>query len=231
MTAPDPSSQSAPGSEPVEDDLLQGPPPAAGGPPSPGPGDAGPPPGPDAAEEELQRAWEEQLKHVTVTDVLVQTAVTLVNLAGRRLGLGPDGEQERDLEEVRDGIDAVRALVPVLERGDVGHTLKPLRDALAQLQFEYAKLAARSGTPPPPQPPALAVRGPRRRARHPRRGRIRPAGCGCPAAELRVVGGGRRAAARTGTLTAVCAGGRRCPPACLCSGGPVRLRLNTSSAL
>jgi hypothetical protein len=118
--------------------------------------DSTPPPGP--ADEELQRAWEEQLKTITVTDILVQTAVSLVNLAGRRLGLGPDGAQERDLDEVRDAIDAVRALVPVLERGEVGPTLKPLRDALSQLQLEYAKLAPKApggGAPPAsPKPPA-----------------------------------------------------------------------------
>jgi hypothetical protein len=100
--------------------------------------------GPEPTEEELQAAWEEQLKHITVTDVLVQTAVSLVNLAGRRLGLGPDGEAERDLDEVRDAIDAVRALVPVLERSDIGPTMKPLRDALSSLQFEYAKLAPKA---------------------------------------------------------------------------------------
>lgn len=129
---------------------------------------------PEPTEEELQAAWEEQLKHITVTDVLVQTAVSLVNLAGRRLGLGPDGEAERDLEEVRDAIDAVRALVPVLERSDIGPTMKPLRDALSSLQFEYAKLvpkasseasgaSAESGTQPPPgaadQPSRLWVPG------------------------------------------------------------------------
>jgi hypothetical protein len=101
-----------------------------------------------------------------VTDILVQTAVSLVNLAGRRLGLGPDGPQERDLDEVRDGIDAIRALVPVLERGDIGPTMKPLRDALAQLQLEYAKLAPRGagaaappvGPPPPAAPEPAASR-------------------------------------------------------------------------
>jgi hypothetical protein len=107
---------------------------------------AGAGPGPEPTEEELRLAWEEQLRNITVTDILVQTAVSLVNLAGRRLGLGPDGAEERDLAEVRDGIDAIRALVPVLERSDVGQTLKPLRDALAQLQLEYAKLVPRSAT-------------------------------------------------------------------------------------
>ena len=59
--------------------------------------------GPPPTEEELQAAWEEQLKNITVTDILVQTAVSLVNLAGRRLGLGPDGSQERDLERFATG--------------------------------------------------------------------------------------------------------------------------------
>jgi hypothetical protein len=109
---------------------------------------------PEPTEEEL-RAFEEQLRHVTVSDVLIQTVVSLVNLAGRRLGLGPGGEAERDLAQVRDGIDAVRALMPVLERYDSPETLKPLRDAVAQLQLEYARQA--SGSPPPPPPPPAAT--------------------------------------------------------------------------
>lgn len=107
--------------------------------------------GPEPTDEELRAAFEEQLRHVTVADVLIQTAVTLVNLAGRRLGLGPGGEAERDLAQVRDGIDAVRGLLPVLERYDSPETLKPLRDAIAQLQLEYAKLAP--GAPPSAVPP------------------------------------------------------------------------------
>jgi hypothetical protein len=103
------------------------------------------PTGPPPTDAELQAAWEEQLKHITASDILVQTVVSLVNLAGRRLGIGPDGDGERDLDEARLSIDAVRALVPVLERTDLGPTMKPLRDALASLQFEYAKLAPTRG--------------------------------------------------------------------------------------
>ncbi len=114
--------------------------------------------GPEPTEEELRAAFEEQLRHVTVADVLIQTAVSLVNLAGRRLGLGPGGEAERDLAQVRDGIDAVRGLLPVLERYDSPETLKPLRDAIAQLQLEYARLAP--GAPPPPVPPTGAAPDP-----------------------------------------------------------------------
>jgi hypothetical protein len=110
--------------------------------------------GPEPTEEEMRAAFEEQLRHITVADVLIQTAVSLVNLAGRRLGLGPGGEEERDLAQVRDAIDAVRGILPVLERYDSPETLKPLRDAIAQLQVEYAKLAQPGGGPPPPPPGA-----------------------------------------------------------------------------
>jgi hypothetical protein len=99
------------------------------------------------SDEELRAALEEQMRNLTVDDVLVQTAVTLVNLAGRRLGLGPDAGTERDLEQVRDAIDAARGLLPVLERRG-GETLRPLRDAVSQLQMEYAKLAQAPGDGP-----------------------------------------------------------------------------------
>ncbi len=114
---------------------------------------------PQPTEEELRAAWEEQLRHITVADVLVQTAVSLVNLAGRRLGLGPDGDADRDLAQVRDAIDAVRGLMPVLERWDEPETLKPLRDALAQMQLEYAKQVP-AGAAPPAQAQAPADKGP-----------------------------------------------------------------------
>jgi hypothetical protein len=137
-------------------------------------------PTPDAApqgeptEEELRAALEEQMRHITAADVIVQTAVSLVNLAGRRLGLAPGTEDERDLGQVRDAIDAVRALLPVLERGEGTETLAPLRDAISALQVEYAKLAAgapaapgggSSASEPPasggePSPPAADPGGP-----------------------------------------------------------------------
>jgi hypothetical protein len=129
-----------------------------------------PPPPPDPAElseSELRAAWEEQMRHITAADVIVQTAVSLVNLAGRRLGVAPGTEEERDLPQVRDAIDAVRGLLPVLERSEAAETLGPLRDAVSALQMEYAKLVG-AGTPPPasepadgaPTPPAAEGPGP-----------------------------------------------------------------------
>jgi hypothetical protein len=98
-------------------------------------------PAEEPSEAELRAAWEEQLRALTPADVIVQTAVSLISLAGRRLGLEPGTEDERDLDQVRDAIDGARALLPVLERGEGGQTLGPLREAIAALQLEYAKLA------------------------------------------------------------------------------------------
>jgi hypothetical protein len=93
----------------------------------------------EPSEAELRAALEEQLRHISALDVIVQTAVSLVNLAGRRLGIAPGTEGERDLAQVRTAIDATRALLPVLEQHEGAETLGPLRDALAALQMEYAK--------------------------------------------------------------------------------------------
>jgi hypothetical protein len=82
-----------------------------------------------SSEEEIREA----LKQLTVEDVLLQTVVTLVNLAGRRLTV----EEEKDLEQARLGIEAVRALLPLCPEEQVA----PVRDALSQLQMLYAREA------------------------------------------------------------------------------------------
>ena len=81
----------------------------------------------EPSEEELRAAFEEQLRKISATDVIVQTAVSLINIAGRRLGTAPGTEDERDLAQVRDAIDGVRGLLPVLERGEMGPTLSSSR--------------------------------------------------------------------------------------------------------
>lgn len=111
------------------------------------PGAPGPP-----SEEEL-RAYEAELARITTSDVILQVSVSLLNLGARRLAPagapGADaqaGVGGRDLEQVRDAIDAVRALLGVLERR-VPQELAPLRDALSQLQMAYAReLGATAGS-------------------------------------------------------------------------------------
>jgi hypothetical protein len=114
-------------------------------------GEAGQP-----SDEELRAAFEEQMRRIRVEDVLVQTAVTLVNLAGRRMGLpGPDGDREEtpDLPQARLAIDATRALVPMLPP----EPQRAVRDALSQLQMAYVQAAGASAEPSDsgekPEPP------------------------------------------------------------------------------
>jgi hypothetical protein len=92
------------------------------------------------SEEELRARLEEELRRITVPDVLLQTVVSLVNLGGQRLGASPDTQDMRDLDQVRMAIEALRALLPVLEERDAEH-VRPVRDALSQLQMAYARLA------------------------------------------------------------------------------------------
>lgn len=89
-------------------------------------------------EEELRAAYEAELKRVRVEDVIVQTVVSLVNLGGRKAGLAPGTEDERDLEQVRQAIEAVRALLPLVE-ASLGPDAARVRDALSQLQLAYAR--------------------------------------------------------------------------------------------
>lgn len=98
-------------------------------------------------EEEMRAAMEEELKRISVDDVLLQTLITLLNLGGRRLGTMPGGEAERDLAQVQAAIEGVRALLPVIERSGAAadKDLGPARDVLSQLQMAYAKLAGESG--------------------------------------------------------------------------------------
>jgi hypothetical protein len=118
---------------------------------------------PEFSEEEL-RQLEAEMERITVDDVLIQTTVTLLNLAARKAGLGaPPGEAPAaDWEQVRQAIEGARALLPLLESR---HTeqLGPVRDTLARLQMIYAQQAG--GTAPAPsdrpgEPPSKDAPGP-----------------------------------------------------------------------
>ena len=123
------------------------------------------------SEEEMRARLEEELRRITVPDVLLQTIVSLVNLGGQRLGLTPDTEDMRDLEQARLAIEGVRALLPILEELDA-EQMRPVRDALSQLQMAYAQLARGEGgespaaggpesrAEPGPPPPGRGPAGP-----------------------------------------------------------------------
>src|SRR6185295_16244371 len=79
--------------------------------------------------------------------------------------------EEKDLEQARLGIDAVRALLPLMPEEEVA----PVKEALSQLQMAYAQAAGGEAKPQTPHPtPQTKKRAPRpakRSGLHPARER------------------------------------------------------------
>jgi hypothetical protein len=116
----------------------------------------------EPTEEQLRAAYAAELSRISSADMVLQAAASLLNIGAYRLGLlgAPDGSggavpggSERDLEQVRDAIDAVRGLLGVIERSRP-QELAPLREALSQLQMAYAREVQAPGTAtaPPGEP-------------------------------------------------------------------------------
>ena len=89
----------------------------------------------DAVREEQLQA-EQLIKQLKVSDLLIGTLASLVQLGYAKLGEG-------EVDEARLAIDALRALVPVLEGAAAEDAIRDLRQATANLQLAYADLVAR----------------------------------------------------------------------------------------
>jgi hypothetical protein len=109
------------------------------------------------SEEELAAAYEAQLKQLRVEDVVLQTVVSLLNLGGRKAGLAPGTEDERDVAQVKLAVDAATSLLPLVE-DRLGPDAATLRDAISQLQLAYVQLsgtgAPEAASPSDGEPPA-----------------------------------------------------------------------------
>jgi hypothetical protein len=90
--------------------------------------------GAQPSEAELLEQLEAELKKLQVADVLVQTVFTISSLGYRRLG-----EEDRDLDQARLAIEALRALVPVLQDAVPEEVARDLQQMLANMQLAYAK--------------------------------------------------------------------------------------------
>jgi hypothetical protein len=85
------------------------------------------------------------MEKLTVDDVVLQTIVTLINVGARKAGLA-EGSQA-DLPQVKQAIDAARALMPIVEPRH-GEALGPVKDALSRLQMAYVQ---KTGGPASPE--------------------------------------------------------------------------------
>jgi hypothetical protein len=105
----------------------------------PGPGSQGPGGEPLSAEQqEMLRQMEEEMRKVRVQDLITQSVVSILNLSARRIAK----DDERDLEQGRLGIEAVRALVDLLDE----KAQHEVRNALSQVQMLYAQQSGGSDT-------------------------------------------------------------------------------------
>ena len=93
-------------------------------------------PGPSEAEPneaELRAQLEDEIRKVKIEDVILQSVVSILNLAARRIAK----DDERDLEQGKLGIDAASALVRLVP----DEAQPQLRQAISELQLLYAKHA------------------------------------------------------------------------------------------
>jgi predicted nucleic acid-binding protein len=88
---------------------------------------------PPPSDEELIQRLEEELKRLKVSDLLVQTLYTLSSLGYRKLS-----EEDRDLDQARLAIEALRALLPVLQGSASEDVLRDFKQVTANLQLAYA---------------------------------------------------------------------------------------------
>jgi predicted nucleic acid-binding protein len=88
------------------------------------------------SDEELVQRLEEELRKLKVSDLLVQTLYTLSSLGYRKLS-----DDDRDLEQAQLAIDALRALLPVLEGTAGEDVLRDFKQVTANLQLAYADAA------------------------------------------------------------------------------------------
>ncbi|MCX6387167.1 MAG: hypothetical protein NTX07_00385 [Solirubrobacterales bacterium] len=94
--------------------------------------------GEQPSEDEIRAALDEEMRRVHVGDIVLQSVVSLVNVGARRTGTAPETEPEKDLDQVRIAIEAVRALMPSVDAVAPEQTSAVL-DALSQLQLAYVK--------------------------------------------------------------------------------------------
>ena len=127
-----------------------------------------PPPDREPTPEEISAALAARLARTPVRDVLLQCMATFIDMAGIRLGMGPQGDDARDLAQARQAIESLRALLGVAEHELGAAQVNPFKEPLAVLQMAYARAIeepedegegaggegeAGPGDPPPPTRP------------------------------------------------------------------------------
>ena len=91
---------------------------------------------PPRDEQELVEQLQAELGRLKVSDLLLQTVYTISSLGYHRLS----GES-KDLEQARLAIDALKALLPVLQGSVPDEAVRDFNQVLVNLQLAYASAA------------------------------------------------------------------------------------------
>jgi hypothetical protein len=100
-----------------------------------------PPQQPSESEQELVEQLQAELSRLKVSDLLVQTVYTVSSLGYHRLS----GEH-KDLDQARLSIEALKALLPVLEGAVPEEVVRDFNQVVSNMQLAYASAAAETGS-------------------------------------------------------------------------------------
>lgn len=92
---------------------------------------------PPQDEQQLVEELQAELRRLKVSDLLLQTLYTVSSLGYHRLS-GDD----KDLEQARLAIEALKALLPVLEGAVPEEATRDFQQVLSNMQLAYASAAA-----------------------------------------------------------------------------------------
>jgi hypothetical protein len=91
---------------------------------------------PPESDQELVEQLQAELSRLKVSDLLVQTVYTISSLGYHRLS-----GASKDLEQARLAIEALKALVPVLQGAVADEVVRDFNQVLANMQLAYASAA------------------------------------------------------------------------------------------
>ena len=104
------------------------------------------PPQPSQEDQELVEQLQAELGRLKVSDLLLQTVYTISSLGYHRLS-----GQTKDLEQARLAIDALKALVPVLEGAVPDDAVRDFNQVNMQLAYASAAAESTEDDAPPTQ--------------------------------------------------------------------------------
>jgi hypothetical protein len=96
----------------------------------------GQPPQPPESDQELIAELQAELSRLKVSDLLLQTVYTVSSLGYHRLS-----GDTKDLEQAKLAIEALKALLPVLEGAVPDEAVRDFNQVLANMQLAYATAA------------------------------------------------------------------------------------------